>query len=133
MVRVNPSLLSDTLNLVQLAHETARQRGNQRQVAIFEPVVDKLRGLVKREQTPLVSEPSAGILGQKDFQTLLSATQTANLPRLAANSSSERNQVVYALMAGGMKDVEIARYLGITRDEVRMVINLASIGSKNRR
>ena len=35
-----------------------------------------------------------------------------------------RRQVVKAMEAGGMSDVDIARQMGMTRDEVRMILSL---------
>jgi DNA-binding transcriptional regulator LsrR (DeoR family) len=34
------------------------------------------------------------------------------------------------MAAGGMQDLDIARQLGVSRDEVRMVINLANSNSR---
>ena len=39
-------------------------------------------------------------------------------------SSLERNQVVTAMQGGGMSDAEIARQVGMTREEVRMILSL---------
>jgi len=127
--RINPNLLNDTLNLVQLAQETARQRGSQKQVEKLDPVVNQLRTIVnsERDTKPV---PNAGIMAQDDFKTLLTVTQVRKMPPAGTTNFAERNQLVNALSAGGMADTDIARNLGVTRDEVRMVLNLADLSKK---
>lgn len=36
----------------------------------------------------------------------------------------ERNQMVRAMASGGMSDLDIARQLGMTRQEVRLVVSV---------
>ena len=40
------------------------------------------------------------------------------------NSITDRNRVISAMSSGGMNDLDIARYFGISRDEVNIVLNL---------
>ena len=134
MDKISPTLLNDTLKLVQLARETAKLQGSQQQAEKLQPVVEKLQTLVNNDKTTKVP-PSAGILGQSDFQTMLSVTRSkpSEQPASTTTSSStieDRNRMVGAMASGGMNDVDIARQLGMTRDEVRMVINISSIGNK---
>ncbi|HPH96558.1 MAG TPA: hypothetical protein PKW33_14605 [Anaerolineaceae bacterium] len=125
MDKISSTLLSDTLNLVQLARETARLRGSQKQVERMSPVVDQLRTLVTREQE--TRPPAApGILGQSDFQTLLAASQTRSTGSVTASSPTDRTQVVTAMSAGGMNELDIARQMGMPRDEVQMILNLGN-------
>jgi hypothetical protein len=46
------------------------------------------------------------------------------------NSSLERNQVVSAMSAAGMADVDIARQMGMARDEVHLILLSANRGSR---
>ena len=39
-------------------------------------------------------------------------------------SSHDRNKIVIAMAAGEMSEVDIARRMGITREEVRLIINV---------
>lgn len=129
--KINATLLNDTLNLVQLARETARVRGNQGKAEKLAPVVEQLQNLVKNG--PVSKTPqSPGILGQSDFQTLLSASQTQATSSPGLKTNDERSQVVSAMASGGMNDIDIARQMGMTRDEVQMVLNLANIGNSRR-
>jgi transcriptional regulator with GAF, ATPase, and Fis domain len=141
MDKISPTLLNDTLKLVQLARETAKLQGSKQQAEKLEPVVEKLQTLVNNDKTPKPSA-SAGILGQSDFQTMLNVSRNTK-PAVQAESGSsssssavssssieDRNRMVGAMTAGGMNDVDIARQLGMTRDEVRMVINISNIGNK---
>jgi hypothetical protein len=138
MDKISPTLLNDTLRLVQLARETAKLQGSKQQAEKLEPVVEKLQTLVNNDKTLKTPAPS-GILGQSDFQTMLSVTRTKPVeqassptPSSSASASSveDRNRMVGAMSSGGMNDVDIARQLGMTRDEVRMVINISNIGNK---
>jgi hypothetical protein len=136
MTRIVPNLLNDTLNLVALARETALARGDQARAEKLAPVVADLRSLVSGAPKPAVAPqkpPAAapsGVLGQDDFRTLLRAVQAGGgvPPAVAAPpsaaSSQERNQVAVAMAAGGTPDVDIARQLGITREEVRLILSL---------
>lgn len=138
------SVLNDTLNVVQLARETARIQGNQAQAEQLKPVVDGLRTLVgeSRENKPA---PVAGIAGQSDFRALLAAAaRGASTPQASATrqsavaspadraaspseraaSPSERAQIILAMASGGMSDLDIARQMGMTRDEIRLVLSI---------
>lgn len=127
MEKIQNNLLSDTLNLVQLARETARIRGSQQQAEKLTPVVSQLKTLVTQQSAAMSSEPT-GILAQDDFQSLLSIEKKAGSGMMA--DARERNQVILSMASGGMTDVDIARQMGMPRDEVRMVVNLASSNSR---
>ena len=135
MTEIGPNLLNDTLNLVALARETALARGDQARAGKLAPVVDDLRGLVTWAQetsSPAARSPDqrpVGFLAQDDFQTLLRVVQSGGASSADGTSGAatplERNQMVAAMSAGGMPDVDIARQLGITREEVRLVLTLS--------
>lgn len=133
MEKISSTLLNDTLKLVQLARETARVQGSQQQAEKLEPVVEKLQNLVNDKGTKTSS--ATGIMAQSDFQILLNASQTKSTDQVSTGSSSisaveDRNRMVGAMSAGGMNDIDVARQLGMTRDEVRMVLNMANLGNK---
>jgi hypothetical protein len=128
MERIQNNLLSDTYNLVQLARETARIKGSQQQADKLAPVVSQLKTLVNQQQEPTSSQPT-GILAQDDFKSLLNVEKKSNSSSIS--DARERNQVIVAMSSGGMAEVDIARQMGMPRDEVRMVVNLAN--SSNRR
>ncbi len=126
MSRITSDLLSDTLSVIALARETALARGRQAQADRLAPVVEQLRDIAAaREAAP--AAPS-GALKTEEFQTLLAAAQGAPLAAGAAPAAGtpavERGQVAAAMSAGGMGEVDIARQLGVTRDEVRMMLAL---------
>jgi len=144
--------LDDTLQLIQLVRETALAKGRSAQANRLGPVVDEMRGLAKMAQAaPAVKPaqvapaapmpaPAAGILGQSDFKRLLEATKTVQPAKVeaaaaaggAAQASSvsavasvlERNRLMSAMSAANMSDVEIAKQFGVSRDEVRLVLNV---------
>lgn len=151
MNNISSVLLSDTLKLIQLARETARVQGQPEQAEKLKPVVDQLKSLaegtnqakaaIAAQKTTIESiSPSGGILAQEDFRTLLSAVQksqhqnTSNLPAgLRPTSSLDRNQMVVSMASGGMSALDIARQMGMTLDEVNMVIGLNQKSSENRK
>jgi hypothetical protein len=129
MNTISSNLLSDTLNLIQLARETALDRGNQSQAERLSPVVTNLRNLVKTTQEPRLSTTSTGLMAQDDFRTLISAAQQkpSQSNQVPQSSPTERNQIINAMAAGGMGDIDIARQMGMTRDEIRLVLNLNQV------
>jgi hypothetical protein len=124
MSKVSNNLLSDTLNLVQLARETALARGNQTHAARLNPVVSDLKTIVTKNKP--VSQPAnpSGVLAQSDFQSLLNIKKSgALLPSSSVNTySPDRNQTVIAMASGGMSGIDIARQMGMTREEVETLV-----------
>ncbi len=127
MERIQNNLLSDTYNLVQLARETARLKGSQQTADKLTPVVSQLKDLVSQQQAPASTAPT-GILAQDDFQSLLNVEKKSSSSSIT--DARERNQVIVAMASGGMSEVDIARQMGMPRDEVRMVVNLANSTSR---
>jgi len=134
MSKIQPVSLDDTLSLIQLARETALTQGRDAQANRLTPVVNDLRNLVNNTNKPSRPAPTAGILGQSDFKTLLEATQKKSIDSSKASSPVERNQMVNAMSAAEMPEVDIARQLGMTREEVHMILSVSqnskSIGGK---
>lgn len=155
MIRISSDLLADTLNLVQLARETALARGNQDQAKRLNPVVNQLNNLVSTAPAgstpPSVSQVNpevtakstpavkAGLspavkpemAGMEGFNTLLQVARQASqsnqpvqIVGSQSRSSLERMNMVQAMADGKMKDTEIARQMGMTLEEVQMVIKL---------
>jgi hypothetical protein len=142
MNTISSGLLSDTLKLIQLARETARIQGQPEHAEKLKPVVEQLKNLAEgANQAKAVSSPqkvasqgvtpSGSILAQDDFKSLLAAVQksqpqaTQNIPvGLRPSSSVERNQIIVSMASGGMSALDIARQMGMTLDEVNMVIRL---------
>lgn len=144
MEKIQSNLLNDTLNLVQLARETARTQGSQTKAEKLNPVINQLQTLVTNEQTRRPAEPT-GIMAQSDFQALLSIPKAqseiqtllsvpkANPSQSIGTGLNERNQVISSMALGGMNEIDIARQMGMTRDEVRMFLNLNPGGGVVRR
>ncbi|GAB4475401.1 MAG: hypothetical protein Kow0088_12220 [Anaerolineales bacterium] len=142
MNSVSSVLLNDTLKLIQLARETARVQGQPEHAEKLQPVVEQLKNLAEgANQTKAVSSPqitsgqsvapSGGILAQDDFKTLLAAVQKSQdqsaqkiPPSLRQTNSMERNQIIVSMASGGMSALDIARQMGMTLEEVNMVIRL---------
>lgn len=151
MNSVSSVLLSDTLKLIQLARETARVQGQVEHAEKLKPVVEQLKNIAEDASKPkpiaapqqkanLGVKPSGGVLAQEDFKTLLATVQKSqnqsspNLPAgLRPTSSLERNQIVISMASGGMSALDIARQMGMTIDEVNMVIRLHQKSSASRK
>lgn len=130
MDKISPTLLNDTLKMVQLARETANLQGSKTQAEKFDPIVNQLMDLVNIESNPIKTSTD-GILNQSDFKTMFGVAQNNTSTQAATSTSSinERNQIVGSMSSGGMSDLEIARQLGMTRDEVTMIVNLANLNN----
>lgn len=128
-----PGLLSDTLNMVTLARETALVLGKNNQANKLTPVVEELRTAVTTAKNPSLPAEPTGIMAQSDFQTLLNVAQksTPSERSIPSLGISERNMIVKAMAEGNMPDVDIARQLGMTRDEVNLVLNMGKATSAN--
>ena len=143
MSNVSGTLLNNTLNVIALARETALARGVKDQADRMTPVVNGLRTVATAARQPARQSQSAtpapapapaaatapaeptGVLAQDDFKTLLVAAQKAPLNAPSA-ASQDRGQVVAAMAAGGMGEVDIARHLGVSREEVRLRLSAGS-------
>ena len=123
-----PGLLHDTLNLVQLARESALVQGKDKQANKFTPVVDDLKSMVQTSDQEKPPTTYSGILGQSDFKKLLDAAKTVSSNQGGSKTTNvaERNQMVRAMAGSNMLEVDIARQLGMTREEVRMITSLSS-------
>lgn len=141
----NTNLLSDTLNVVQLARQAAIARGNPDRAGKFSSVASELHKVVIENGQVKGNGQAGGLAagetfhaeGDTSFHSLLSAAHqqhevqqaapAAPAPQIVINEPSdlqERNVLVTAMAAGTMNEVDIARQLGITRDEVRAIISL---------
>lgn len=125
MTKITSGLLNDTLNLIQLARETALRSGRQAQASRFAPVEQNLQKAVTTARENRLAAPSqSGMMGQKDFKTLLNLSQSGGSHPASSMQIGERNQMVRAMASGGMSDLDIARQLGMTRQEVRLVVSV---------
>ena len=137
MSSISSVSLSDTYRLIQLARETARVQGRTDQAERLSPVVKEMRELVKPEAKPASTTGVGGVMQQTGFQKLLEISRAGNelnqigraMP--SANSIMERNRMIMAMSSASMTDVEIARQMGMTRDEVRMVVSINRHANSN--
>ena len=127
MSKINSTLLNDTLQLVQLARETALTQGKEAQAQKLSPVVSQMRKIVTSSREPQANTAPSGIMAQGDFRSLLEAAQKSTNSQKTAelSSSMDRNRMVEAMSAGNMSDVDIARQMGMTRDEVRLILSVS--------
>jgi len=132
MEKINNSLLNDTLKLMQLAREAARQRGVKDQANQLDPVIDRLQTLANPGSEKTEERP-AGVLAQSDFKLLMQVVNNEQTNQSPIQNLQERNKMVNSMSAGGMSELDIAKYLGITRDEVRTILNISNSSLRDRR
>jgi DNA-binding NarL/FixJ family response regulator len=129
VIGINTNLLSDTLNVVQIAQETALRKGNEVQANKMQPVVDKLRSILTQERSAAPIEPSS-VMKESSFRTLMSLKEQKQDGNISSNLPvEEKHKIVSALASGGMSETDIAKQLGVARDEVRMIVNLSEMNS----
>lgn len=119
--------LEDSLYVLQLARETALAQNRQAQAKRMMPVVEEMRGLVSSAAQAQSAPASAGLMGQSDFKTLLQVTQARiNQPDSVDTTSAilERNRLIGAMASADMSEVDIARQFSMTREEVKLVLNV---------
>lgn len=125
MSRISSDMLSSTLNLVALTRQTALAKGQEDVAEKVAPVENKLRELVYETRNNNQDTSTSGVMGQSDFQRLLAVKKTDQSAVASDTTSSlERNQIVSAMAAGGMSELDIARQMGMSREEVQIVVNL---------
>jgi hypothetical protein len=130
MNEISSFSLDDTFHLIQLARETARMKGREDQANRLTPVVNEMRQLVTSAREPKVSHlaPPANPTTPSEFRKLLESTQAASSfgSSTAVITSLERNRLVTGMAAANMTDIDIARQLDMTREEVRLVLSVSS-------
>ena len=127
MTNIPKVSLEDSLYVLQLARETALAQNRQAQANRMMPVVDEMRSLVTNPSQTAAIPPSAGVMGQSDFKTLLNVTQSrVNQPPTVDSTAAvmDRNRLIGAMSEADMSDVDIARQFSITREEVQLVLNV---------
>ncbi len=131
--------LEDTYSLVQLLRETALARGKTDQADQLSPVMNGMRDLVKTNRSASATSSAAttpatptGLMAQSDFQKLLEISQDKNSLSTMSDPSAtinERNRLVTAMSAANMNDLDIAKQLGMTREEVNLVLDTSQQSS----
>jgi len=126
--------LENTLTLIQLAREAALAKGQEQQANRLAPVAEEMRKVVATSrQTPASPAAPAGILGQSDFQRMLEASQVKPETSVQPSTASQvvdRSRMVGAMASSGMSELDIARQLGMTRDEVKLILNVQNRGMR---
>lgn len=122
-MRITGSLLENTLDLVSLARETSRLQGSVAQAEKLSPVEKELRTLVEQQQEPVKTQPT-GVMAGDDFKTLLATANSAPKASVLQQSTMERTRIVTSMSAGGMSDMNIARYMGVSKEEVRLLLGV---------
>ena len=142
--------LEDTYHLIQLAREAALAQGRKAQAEQLKPVMEEMRSLVDIEKASQAvasdavapeatasdaAASDAALSRQPGFQKLLELSRMQTPPetnRVAANPG-DRNRLIQAMAAADVSTLDIARQLGMTRDEVNLVVETGRKAGVNRR
>lgn len=119
--------LVDTLNVIQLARETALSKGSMEQARRFTPIVDEIQNLVAQSKKPNSEQGIyAGVLGQEDFRHMLYVAQNnpAEQTTVRSNNIAERNLMIQSMAGSDMTALEIARQMEMTLEEVNLVMSI---------
>jgi len=130
MSKISSNLLSNTLNLVALAREAALAGGKPVQAQDMAPAEQGLRAVAESARRPAQSAPAL----DPGLQALLalrpsSGASASSVAVSAAGSvmgsaNADRLGAAQAMAAGGMSELDIARHLGASREEVQLWLNV---------
>ena len=123
--------LEDTLHLLQLARESALARGRAAQAETLKPVTEEIGKLVTASPAAKPAASSSTV-GQSDFRKLMELAQAKGPAAPAYDSTAavlERNRMVVAMAAAHMPEVDIARQMNMTREEVQLVMSVHEKGA----
>jgi hypothetical protein len=123
MSKVSSEMLNQTLRMISLARQSAVDQGKTNQAEQIAPVENKLRRIVTDQAGSGPPSVGSSTLRGSDFQRMLDIKQQQNTAS-PASFDQDRNGVIQSMASGGMDPVEIARQMGMTREEVDMVIRL---------
>jgi hypothetical protein len=124
--KITSDLLYDTLNVLQLARETAISHGKTAQAERLAPVAEDLRELVASSRRLPSPASSADLMSQPEMRFLLEKTTGCPpSPLSRAAPVDETHGVIQAMSSGGMNDLDIARHVGMTRDEVHLILAMS--------
>jgi len=118
-------LLNDTINLFSLAREVALEQGEHEKAERLTTVINQLRQVSPNNSQVKSSLPKDASNAPMQVRRDSSIVEQSNPSSFGAPSINERNRMILVLSAGGMTDIEIAKQLGITQEEVRIILRLS--------
>ncbi len=123
MSEISSDMLHNTLQMISLARQSAVNQGENQKAEMIAPVEERLRNIVEPsriESEVPVSSPVERDAGFQHMLKIKEQNQTANHP----GYDQDRNHIIQSMAAAGMSEVEIARQMGITSEEVEIVVQL---------
>ena len=128
MSKISSSMLSNTLNLVALAREAALASGKPAQAQDLGPAEQGLRQAAESARRPTTLPAPAAPVFDSGLQTLLALKPATGSPATTTTTgAADRLGAAQAMSAGGMSELDIARHLGASREEVQLWL---SVGKK---
>ena len=127
--KTSPEMLDATYNLMALAHETAMACGKESQAAELADLVANLRSIAMSaaaRDSGVVQDPR-----DSDFEKLLRMEATS-LDQTADLSVRSKMQSAQILARQGVSEINIARKLGVSREEVRLILTVGDPGEQER-
>ncbi len=124
MANISSQMLHNTLQVLSLARQTAIDQGKAQEADQIAPVENRLRHLVDQSAEVDRPEAAAPLLKNSDFQHLLEVKRQAG-PSHPTGGEQDRNQIIQSMASAGMSEMEIARQMGMTSEEVEMIVKLS--------
>jgi DNA-binding CsgD family transcriptional regulator len=124
MANISSEMLHNTLHVLSLARQTAINQGKEQEADQIAPVENRLRHLVDQSAEVDQPEAAAPLLRNSDFQHLLEVKRKSG-PSHPTGGEQDRNQIIQSMASAGMSEMEIARQMGMTSEEVEMIVKLS--------
>lgn len=116
-------MLNDTLSFISLAREVALDRGDYERAQRLEKVIHQLQQVAVQTSHKPSNPPQE--LPSRSENTSFPTSPLQRIYEPGIPTINDRNRMVLTMTAGGMSEVEIAKQLGITLEEVRIVLKLS--------
>lgn len=124
MSKISSEMLNQTLQLISLTRQTALEQGKAQEAEKMAPVENKLRGIAADAEQERPRGRGTSALRGSDFQRLLAIKEGEGSGESKTNYDQDRNRVIQSMASGGMTALDIARQMGMTSEEVEMVVSL---------
>ncbi len=120
-------MLNDTINFISLAREVALDHGEKEKAERLTKVISHLQQIIASTSEVKQNSSNQSPIDPKNFSdTLTQIQQITHIPQ-GINSINERTRAILTMSAGGMTEIEIAKQLGISQEEVSLTLRLSQI------
>lgn len=123
MSKISLEMLNQTVSLLTLAMENAHQQGKDMQADQIASIEGRLRNIASDATVENTLPAHGSVTRDPGFQHLIKISQEKSRAEGLAYQE-DKNMVIQSMSHGGMSDVEIARQMGMTTEEVALITRL---------